>query len=318
MPGIDRFLDSPVRGSSGSATGRGSSPLDGFDGLGTEEPLAIDPSLQAASRKRPAEDMAQYAEAAARNVRLKPDAKEELLKFAGASGQEQGIWLAARLLAQEERLDTIQPAESVYHMSQKLQGKLDKTCFLVLVDHTIPAYLTSDIPVKRVQTHLEKYPSFGWTAEIKADKTKTKVILTRVRTKLTHGRNNIKNLLEKSIGTVDADGVRHDYVDLYKLASNILGLGSRVAPDTKLSLDFCVRVALLRAKVQESPGQDYWNKVDEYLEQVRVKKDNNAVRIAEVFGQIYDQDILQFDVTPDRKELEALSSVRPEVFVDEP
>ncbi|KAJ7814984.1 hypothetical protein B0H14DRAFT_3746787 [Mycena olivaceomarginata] len=36
-----------------------------------------------------------------------------------------------------------------------------------------------------------------------------------------------------------------------------------------------------------------------------------------VFGQIYDQDILQFDVKPDRKELEALSSVRPEVFVDE-
>ncbi|KAJ7833544.1 hypothetical protein B0H14DRAFT_3710629 [Mycena olivaceomarginata] len=115
---------------------------------------------------------------------------------------------------------------------------------------------------------------------------------------------------------VDVDKM-HAYVDLYKLASNVLALGSRVAPDTKLSLDFCVRVALLRAKVQESPGQDYWNKVDEYLEQVRVKKDNDAVRIAEVFGQIYDQDILQFDVKPDRKELEALSSVRPEVFVDE-
>ncbi|KAJ7810172.1 hypothetical protein B0H14DRAFT_3151346 [Mycena olivaceomarginata] len=318
MPGIDRFLDSPVRGSSCSATGCGSSPLDGFNGLGTEEPPTIDPSLQAVSRKRPAEDMTQYAEATARNVRLKPDAKAELLKFAEASGQEQGIWLAARLLAQEERLDAIQPAESVYHMSQKLQGKLDKTCFLVLVDHSIPAYLTNDVPVKRVQTHLEKYPSFGWTAEIKADRTKTKVLLARIRTKLTHGRNNVKNLLEKSIGTVDADGVRHDYVDLYKLASNILGLGSRVAPDTKLSLDFCVHVALFCAKVQESPGQDYWNKVDEYLEQVRVKKDNNAVRIAEVFGQIYDQDILQFDVKPDRKELEALSSVRPEVFVDEP
>ncbi|KAJ7770389.1 hypothetical protein B0H14DRAFT_3590650 [Mycena olivaceomarginata] len=310
MPRINRFLDSPVRGSSGSATGHGSSPLNGFNGLGTEELPVIDPSLQAASRKR-------SAKAAARNVCLKPDPKAELLKF--AEGQEQGIWLAARLLAQEERLDVIQPAESVYHMSQKLQfrGGLDKTCSLVLIDHSIPAYLTNDVPVKRVQTHLEKYPSFGWTAEIKADKTKTKVLLARVRTKLTHGRNNIKNLLEKSIGTVDADGVRHDYVDLYKLASNVLALGSRVAPDTKLSLDFCVRVALLHAKVQESPGQDYWNKVDEYLEQVRVKKDNDAVRIAEVFEQIYDQDILQFDVKPDRKELEALSSVRPEVFVDE-
>ncbi|KAJ7793350.1 hypothetical protein B0H14DRAFT_2622976 [Mycena olivaceomarginata] len=86
----------------------------------------------------------------------------------------------------------------------------------------------------------------------------------------------------------------------------------------KLSLDFCVSVALLRAKVQESPGQDYWSKVDEYLEQVRVKKDNNTMWITEVFGQIYDQDILQLDVKLDRKELEALSSVRPEVFVDDP
>lgn len=86
MPGINRFLNSPVRGSSGSATGRGSSPLNGFNGLGTEELPVIDPILQAASRKRPAEDMTQYAEAAARNVRLKPDAKAELLKFAEVSG----------------------------------------------------------------------------------------------------------------------------------------------------------------------------------------------------------------------------------------
>ncbi|KAJ7880543.1 hypothetical protein B0H14DRAFT_3434412 [Mycena olivaceomarginata] len=98
-------------------------------------------------------------------------------------------------------------------------------------------------------------------------------------------------------------------MDFYKLTSNILGLGSRVAPGTKLSLDFCVRVALLCAKVQESPGQDYWNKVNEYLEQVCVKKDNNTVWIAKVFGQIYDQDILQLDVKPNQKELEALLSV---------
>jgi hypothetical protein len=42
--------------------------------------------------------------------------------------------------------------------------------------------------------------------------------------------NIFRSQLEKSIGTVDADGVRHDYVDLYKLASNVLVLGSRVAP----------------------------------------------------------------------------------------
>ncbi|KAJ7820177.1 hypothetical protein B0H14DRAFT_2600161 [Mycena olivaceomarginata] len=151
---------------------------------------------------------------------------------------------------------------------------------------TIPAYLSKDFPLKRVQDHLEKYPSFGWTAEVKL-----KVLLSRMRTKLTHNRNNIKNL--------------------------IIASGVRVAPETKLSLDFCVRVALLRAKVKEYPGQDYWTKVDDYLEQLRVKKNNDPERTAEVFGAIYNEDTDMFKVKLGQKEHAALSAVQPEVFGNE-
>ncbi|KAJ7937504.1 hypothetical protein B0H13DRAFT_1852476 [Mycena leptocephala] len=192
-----------------------------------------------------------------------------------------GNWIAARLLAHEERLDTIIPAESVYHIPGKLQGKLDKTCFLVIVDHSIPAYLSKDLPLKRVQDHLEKYPSFGWTTEVKADKSKLKVLLSCMRTKLTHNWNNIKNL--------------------------IIALGVRVAPETKLSLDFCVRVALL----------DYWTKVDDYLERLRVKNNNDPERIAEVFRAIYNKDTDMFKVKLGQKEHAALSAVQPEVFGNE-
>lgn len=78
---LESFLTSPERGPP-----RSSSPVNGNDdelpgfGPSTESlSLNVNP-IQ--SRKRPAEDMTQYAESAARNVRLRPDNKEELLRFA--------------------------------------------------------------------------------------------------------------------------------------------------------------------------------------------------------------------------------------------
>ncbi|KAJ7115667.1 hypothetical protein C8R44DRAFT_739423 [Mycena epipterygia] len=324
MSGLDAFLTSPAR-TRPHVNHRSSSPGNDFPDDQSDPnappvtPLNLafpDISTALIGRKRPAEDMAQYTESAARHVRLKPDSKEELLRFAEASPVEQGIWLAARLLSQQERLDTLQPAESVYHIPTKLQGKLDKTAFLVIVDHTVPAYLVKDILVKRVQAHLEKHPSWGWTPEVKGDKSKTKVLVQRIRNKLTHSRNEIKSLLEKSIGEVNEAGVRTGHTNVYDLSRQIIALGSRVAPDAKVSLDLCVRVAFLRAKVQENPGSDFWTCVDTYLEKVRVSKNYQAERISEVFSFIYEADLLKFDGKLSAAELAALNEIRPDTFPD--
>ncbi|KAJ7488708.1 hypothetical protein B0H11DRAFT_1070290 [Mycena galericulata] len=246
---------------------------------------------------------------------LKPRPRKKW-PFSQISGAQQGIWIAAHLSAIEERLDALQPAESVYHIPMKLQGKIDMLSFLVLVDPTVPAYLTKEVLLKRVQAHLEKNPTWGWTAEVKGDKSKTKQLIKRIRSKLTHGRSDIKTLLEKSIGTVDEDKVRHDHKDLYALTAQIVALGSRLTPDIKVSLDLCVRVAVLRAKVQKYPGPDFWTKVDDSLARTRLQKNNDPDRISEVFARFYEADLETFKGRLTQAELTALNAVRPAVFAD--
>ncbi|KAJ7482076.1 hypothetical protein B0H11DRAFT_2280188 [Mycena galericulata] len=336
---LDSFLTSPVRRRSNSLTP--GAPTGGPSGQDTANGLLQTPlgttlpalDLTLVTRKRTAEDMAQYAETVARNVRLKPAAKAELMKFVAATPPQQGSWLAAHLLHLGEKLDALQPGETVYHIPEMLKGQLDKSAFLAIIDAAVPAYLEKDILVKRVQAHLEGHPSWGWTSEVQADKSKTRVLITRIRAKLTHSRNDMKSLLEKSLGTVDVDEddeertpdeernlpprPRTGHTDTYTLTRQIVGLGARVAPEVKVSLDLCVRVACLRANLPEAPGPTYWSELDKYIKKVRESKQGDPKRISDVFGSIYEADLVMFPGhTLSSAELDELNSTKSATIAD--
>ncbi|KAJ7448847.1 hypothetical protein B0H11DRAFT_2247487 [Mycena galericulata] len=173
---LDSFLTSPVRrrsnspthGASGTGSPRGQDTANGLSQtpLGTTLP-ALDLTMTPSRR----------------------------MKFVAATPQQQGAWLAAHILHLNERFDALQPSETVYHIPEMLKGQLEKSAFLAIIDAAVAAYLEKDILVKHVKAHLAQ-----------ADKSKTRVLITRIRAKLTHARNDMKSLLDKSLGTVDVDG----------------------------------------------------------------------------------------------------------------
>ncbi|KAJ7900960.1 hypothetical protein B0H14DRAFT_3123590 [Mycena olivaceomarginata] len=85
------------------------------------------------------------------------------LRLMPEDDQEQSVWIAAHLLESKHRISTLVPIEAVYR---------------------IPAVLTN---------YLGKHPSWGLTSDLKADRSKFKVIKGRVGSQLTHYRNVIKS-----------------------------------------------------------------------------------------------------------------------------
>ncbi|KAJ7306732.1 hypothetical protein DFH08DRAFT_975974 [Mycena albidolilacea] len=129
-------------------------------------------------RKRPAEEMVQYAEATARQLRLKLESTHSLKEYSQLLAPEQSIWLAGRLLAQNEVLSTLQAPEAVYHMPLTLEGAIDEYVFLVLLDPTASTYVAQGKtgPLHRLTGYLLKLPSSGLTSTIMADKVRLSAI----------------------------------------------------------------------------------------------------------------------------------------------
>ncbi|KAJ7828991.1 hypothetical protein B0H13DRAFT_2372841 [Mycena leptocephala] len=207
--------------------------------------------------KRHGEDLGQYAEHVSRRLRLTPGAHEELKHFSQLTGPQQSVWIAARMLEGNYQVSMLVPAEAMYNIPTAFEGHIDMSCFLALVDPTAFSYVhksTLHGPIARVLNHLAKDPSWGFTAEVRADKAKLKVIKGRVGLKLTSFRNVIKSAIGDSVGhtrettefLLPGEPTRNDTQDILTLCQRILSLGAKVAPDVKLSMEMAARMAYVR------------------------------------------------------------------------
>ncbi|KAJ7083338.1 hypothetical protein B0H15DRAFT_1024163 [Mycena belliarum] len=247
-------------------------------------------------RKRTAADMTQLAEQTGRNLRLKLSSVEALQGYSTMSAPEQSIWLAGQMLLQTELLQGLQAPEAMYHIPAALEGYIAQYSFLVLIDAHASAYVTKGKagPFDRLLAYLTKLPDSGLTAAIVRDKSKFDTVKARMRQKLTHNRNAIKDLLADSFGdtSVDPEDPAFRPTNIVDLCQQIVALGAHRQPaELKVSLEMCARFAFVResyvALVKDSTtGKpvDFWKELDKDLGRMREAKNNDPVRISQLLS----------------------------------
>ncbi|KAI0684233.1 hypothetical protein BC835DRAFT_1422423, partial [Cytidiella melzeri] len=255
----------------------------GSDGLREGSTTSVSSHL----RKRPADNLEQFAKSHGRNMRLKGDVQEDLQKFSALTLEQQMVWVAARFLAQETKLDSMQ-VESVYQIPPKLDDRIETYTFLMLVSPSISAYVTNDGPVKSLIKHLEKTPSWGLTAEVQINKHKKRVITTKIHLRFSHRRNDIKKLLRQSVSA--------PVMDIVALCEAVLALGEKVST-AKPSIQLAAQFAFLRNVYctnmdtqTKKVGDNYWNLVDAKLEEIRNTKGPDADKTSQALGIILRED----------------------------
>lgn len=194
----------------------------------------IHASAVANHRKRPSEDMEQYADTVSRKVRLKSNHEEELRRFAGLSLPQQNIYICSLLMQNSEQLSLIHPSDAAYVLPTNLKLKIEKYSFVILVDPSMPAYLHDDVPVKHLTEFLLKYPGWGLTRGVMDDPTKMQAITSKMSLCLTHVRSQIKFEIEKSLGYANPKTkVTHLKLDILTLCEKIIALKHKVLPESK-------------------------------------------------------------------------------------
>ncbi|KAJ7834420.1 hypothetical protein B0H13DRAFT_2369876 [Mycena leptocephala] len=282
---------SPQRPSASSLTDQGgpSEPEEDetdIDNRRSSSPCEGRPNL----RKRPAQDMTQYAERTGRQLRLKLDSTEALKEYSTLSATEQSIWLAGRVLLHGEMISTLQVPDAVYHMPTTMEGAIDENHFLLLLDPQCSAYVKKG---HGGPSYLLKLPTSGLTSAIMQDKAKKTVIQERMRQKLTRTRNALKDVIADSLGDPEAVDRENDptRLDIIALCQRAIALGSKLTTELKVSVEMCGRFAFLRETYVDlvasgKKGFDFWGGVDKALVDLRKSKGHDKTRISKTIGDI--------------------------------
>ncbi|KAF7975165.1 hypothetical protein HWV62_10349 [Athelia sp. TMB] len=182
------------------------------------------------------------------------------------------------MLKLQEKLVLIQPADSLYVISKSLADHIDRYTFSFLMCPTLPSYV-GKLVTNLVLDILEKNPASGWPVDIGHSKAKMDIIKTRVQTKLTERRNQMKAIILASLGVAAAGDTstettamqpRAGSTTIVNLCENLVGIYKGVA--LKVTIQMCSRVAVLR-DVAISSGNiksgSFWPAVDKELQSVR-------------------------------------------------
>ncbi|KAJ7077620.1 hypothetical protein C8R44DRAFT_755132 [Mycena epipterygia] len=218
----------------------------------TEPPPSPSPNPRPLQRKRPAEDMPQYAGEVSRAHKLvKPD-HDKLVEFAQSGRAQQMVLLAGQLLALGHHQRQLQPADIPVSVQEAS-------------DPSIPAYRDDKIgPTKLLTDMVLANPDWGFTAKMKAERDTKDALNTSISKALISKRNIIKTAICGSLGSdlVDGSTLRPGALNIAQLSSHIL---SKLKVTTKVDLRLCGRIAVLRKVVVEQNDNTYWGAVDKKL-----------------------------------------------------
>ncbi|TFK32386.1 hypothetical protein BDQ12DRAFT_728741 [Crucibulum laeve] len=296
----NKFLTSPIpsprsqsptsSSTTPAADNQDSDPSRRFHEDGTSSSISQQPSLPTTPTCTP-EDCTQCK-------RQADDANQEQLKqFAAMPGHQQSIFLAGLIFQHIERLELIQPPEAPYVLPDSLKAKIEKYTFIVLIDPSLPKYLSDDGPLNLVLDFIQKHLSWGLSSAIMEDPVKLKVIVKAIRDEATNLRNLFKDEVKCSIEHSASDGSLQPAINIVKLCKNIVGICSRIASKVWVSLKMAARFAFVRneyvaayAANNSKPGRNFWIRVDQRLERYQKEKNNDEVKISSIFGRILQSD----------------------------
>ncbi|KIK54321.1 hypothetical protein GYMLUDRAFT_63259 [Collybiopsis luxurians FD-317 M1] len=229
------------------------------------------------NHKHPA-DLTQYAQNLSRNLHLKTENQAELhqrLQFAGV-GQYQ-VWLAARTLNIEQKLDSVHPPNTPATISLDLNAKIDDLAVKIFLDPAIPAYVQD------------------------AAKCGPKDTL----------------MIGESLGTFDilTNCFTGPFTGVVELSRNVIAEAGGKSCSVDVSIPIVASIAFLwsvyvkeaQATATGKPGANFWNAVDTQLERIRSEKKNDIRKISRVFARILDKDQENYD-TDKAKNLEGIAT----------
>ncbi|KAF6743456.1 hypothetical protein DFP72DRAFT_827858 [Ephemerocybe angulata] len=270
------------------------------------------------SRKRPAEDYADFARSAARCVRLKQDDEKEVVKFSKLDSTQQQILLYASIRSLSEKTTQLVPAEPVFTISQVLESRMERYAFTVLISPSCNVYVTDPGPSKVILTHLENHPEWGLTPAVRSTKGHFKIVESTVRKYLTTRRNLLKSLMRVSLGYEKTGGPdrKNAMQNIVTLCEAVVNSAPSSLPKTpKISLQMLARFAFLRQVLEEcitknatsGNKEDYWATVDTSLKKLRENRPTDK-EMSRFFTHVLELDSKQYG-TGERSHI--LNETRP-------
>ncbi|KAJ3801576.1 hypothetical protein GGU11DRAFT_753483 [Lentinula aff. detonsa] len=164
--------------------------------------------------------------------------ENKLKKFASLSEGEQRVWLGGWLLQLREKCNRLDPPDSTYNISKKLQFQVGIKAAVIktLLDPGLPGYLTA---MAKFTAYLTADASCDYPS-IKDDSTKNNAVISAARSKFDRFRCDIKKCIQVSLVSEKKAG-----------PDNVLQLGEAIinklgaSAGTKVTLALAARIAFL-------------------------------------------------------------------------
>ncbi|KAJ6549105.1 hypothetical protein DFH09DRAFT_1503285 [Mycena vulgaris] len=296
-PSFDDMMDMPLDSSPLKSPTQGTSPtLCPTVPSPPGSPSPSSGSTLPRQRKRPAEDMSQYAGEVSRANKLVKADHDELIQFSKSGHPEQMLFLAGRILALAHHQKQLQPAEAPWVMPKRLQDKIDERAAILIGDCSIPAYRDDKIgPSKLLMDSVLANPGWGFTSAMKDVKAAVDVVSSYISRALTSKRNVVKSTILSSLGSDPTDGtlLRPGALDIVELAKLIL---LKLKIRAKVDLRLCGRISILRKLISEKNDNKYWGDVDTKLASVRQRLTDPVKQSKFIKQMMLDPDLQSYGV----------------------
>ncbi|KAJ7334012.1 hypothetical protein DFH08DRAFT_965771 [Mycena albidolilacea] len=236
-----------------------------------ESPSPLSGNVVSARRKRPAEDMSQFAGEVARAHKLPKAEHDELATYSKMGRAEQSIAMMGHIFALKRQQNLIIPADAAWAVPKRLHSKISEHAAILIADSSIPAYRNDKIgPSKLLMDMVLANPDWGFGLHLKSEKDAMDTLSSEVSLVLTAKRNTIKTVVISSLGSSPPEGSeqRTDALNIVELSHLLI---SKLKVRVKVDIRLCGRVAILRKLIAEKNDNTYWGAVDRQLANVRKK-----------------------------------------------
>ncbi|THU95802.1 hypothetical protein K435DRAFT_859152 [Dendrothele bispora CBS 962.96] len=216
------------------------------------------------------------------------------------------IFIAAKVIAMELRLNTMEPASTGYQMSDALKGHIETVTLQVFLDPKLGAY-KDQWPNKKALAVLKKNPQWGVTSAVANDKAKMKVIKQKISSRFIHHRNDAKDVIAASLGTFHEENGKFEgtSIGIVELCQQLIRAVGGRSFDLEVTVPLCARAAFIRKSYKKAFKEagnvkptDFWGKVDQDLKTVRDEKENDPARISKVMSKILNNDREKYGQLP--------------------
>ncbi|KAI9445691.1 hypothetical protein BJY52DRAFT_1420699 [Lactarius psammicola] len=272
------------------------------------DPFCMTPTC---AQKRPSQAIQSRAEAVCKRMCLAPPSASKVHEFIQAkSTREQ-----TRLNAEEYKLlklsicstsssslvplprvrDHISVEEQNVMIYELLNKKIEEYVFRVLLRDDLPFYVKKKEDVATVvQKILVEHPDWGLTPKVHDNKVQFDIVMCRISERTNDRRSEFKRAISQSMYEAPTKAEPRACIPLakpqtiYELCKTLTKISPHI--NVKVSLGMLGRVAILRHVYKESPGRNFWNKVDDNLTAIRDQCNNDRRAISAAIQKILKHD----------------------------